>query len=267
MEPALADLSPGVLEHGQHLAAETAPPLGMPGFSLMRDEKGELAVSDEATPSCSSSFTPVAHCHEGFPQELHTLKSAATSCLSPHPHWGSREWCQAPGGPIATGWAQQPCPREGLAPPSRFHPSSWCGQARCFHSLFAFRVFISSRAVRSCSRSFLPLCPLLLDLSPLHFSLLGTMPYLLHDSKPRPPPLPQEARAIHSSGKGYQELKQECLRSGCLFEDPDFPASNASLFFSEKPPIPFLWKRPGVSTQCPLSPLFRGIAATSSSET
>uniref|UniRef100_A0A8C9EXM4 Calpain 9 n=1 Tax=Pavo cristatus TaxID=9049 RepID=A0A8C9EXM4_PAVCR len=71
------------------------------------------------------------------------------------------------------------------------------------------------------------------------------MPYLLHDSKPRPPLLPQEARATHSSGKGYQELKQECLRSGCLFEDPDFPANNASLFFSEKPPIPFLWKRPG----------------------
>ncbi|OXB65370.1 hypothetical protein ASZ78_017100 [Callipepla squamata] len=71
------------------------------------------------------------------------------------------------------------------------------------------------------------------------------MPYLLHDSKLRPPPLPQEARGTHSSGKAYQELKQECLRSGCLFEDPDFPANNASLFFSEKPPIPFLWKRPG----------------------
>ncbi|XP_031469523.1 calpain-9 isoform X3 [Phasianus colchicus] len=214
-------------------------------FSLVQDEKSELAVSAEATPSCSSSFTPVARCHEGFPQELHTLKSSATSCPSPHPHWGSWEWCQAPGGPIATGWAQQPCPREGLAPPSRFHPSSWCGQARRFPSLFAFRVFIISRAVRSCSCSFLPLCPVLLDLSPLHFSLLGAMPYLLHDSKPRPPPLPQEARATHSSGKGYQELKQECLRSGCLFEDPDFPANNASLFFSEKPPIAFLWKRPG----------------------
>ncbi|XP_032040871.1 calpain-9 isoform X3 [Aythya fuligula] len=71
------------------------------------------------------------------------------------------------------------------------------------------------------------------------------MPYLLRDSKPRPPPLPREARATHSSGKAYEELKQECLRRGSLFEDPDFPASDASLFFSEKPPVPFLWKRPG----------------------
>uniref|UniRef100_A0A8B9IC31 Calpain 9 n=1 Tax=Anser brachyrhynchus TaxID=132585 RepID=A0A8B9IC31_9AVES len=71
------------------------------------------------------------------------------------------------------------------------------------------------------------------------------MPYLLRDSKPRPPPLPREARATHSSGKAYKELKQDCLRRGSLFEDPDFPASDASLFFSEKPPVPFLWKRPG----------------------
>uniref|UniRef100_A0A8B9DYM2 Calpain 9 n=1 Tax=Anser cygnoides TaxID=8845 RepID=A0A8B9DYM2_ANSCY len=71
------------------------------------------------------------------------------------------------------------------------------------------------------------------------------MPYLLRDSKPRPPPLPREARATHSSGKAYEELKQDCLRRGSLFEDPDFPASDASLFFSEKPPVPFLWKRPG----------------------
>lgn len=245
---------------------QTAPPSGMPGFSQVWDEKGELAVVAEATPSCSSSFTAMARCHQGFPQELHTSKSAATSCPSPRPHWGSGEWCQAPGGPIATEWAQQPCPREGLTPPPRSHPSSWCGRARRFPSLFAFRVFIISHAARSCSHSFLPLRPVLLDLSPLHFSLLGAMPYLLHDSKPRPPPLPKEARVTHSSGKGYQELKQECLRSGCLFEDPDFPANNASLFFSEKPPIPFLWKRPGVSIPCPLTPLFLEIAAASSSE-
>uniref|UniRef100_A0A8B9DZ61 Calpain 9 n=1 Tax=Anser cygnoides TaxID=8845 RepID=A0A8B9DZ61_ANSCY len=75
--------------------------------------------------------------------------------------------------------------------------------------------------------------------------MVGAMPYLLRDSKPRPPPLPREARATHSSGKAYEELKQDCLRRGSLFEDPDFPASDASLFFSEKPPVPFLWKRPG----------------------
>ncbi|XP_041279912.1 calpain-9 isoform X2 [Onychostruthus taczanowskii] len=71
------------------------------------------------------------------------------------------------------------------------------------------------------------------------------MPYLFQDSKPRPAAHPGGARGTHSSGKGYEQLKQECLRRGVLFEDPDFPACNSSLFFSENPPIPFVWKRPG----------------------
>uniref|UniRef100_A0A663MX20 Calpain 9 n=1 Tax=Athene cunicularia TaxID=194338 RepID=A0A663MX20_ATHCN len=66
-------------------------------------------------------------------------------------------------------------------------------------------------------------------------------------ARPRPPALPGAAHPTHSSGKAYEELRQECLRRGVLFEDPDFPACNSSLFFSEKPPIPFIWKRPGVS--------------------
>ncbi|XP_065486585.1 calpain-9 isoform X2 [Caloenas nicobarica] len=71
------------------------------------------------------------------------------------------------------------------------------------------------------------------------------MPHLYQDSKPRPPALPGAARTTQGSGKSYEELKQECLRKGVLFEDPDFPACSSSLFFSEKPPIPFIWKRPG----------------------
>ncbi|NXD01391.1 CAN9 protein, partial [Certhia familiaris] len=71
------------------------------------------------------------------------------------------------------------------------------------------------------------------------------MPYLYQDSKPRPAAHPGGARGTHSSGKGYEQLKQECLRRGVLFEDSDFPACNSSLFFSENPPIPFVWKRPG----------------------
>lgn len=73
------------------------------------------------------------------------------------------------------------------------------------------------------------------------------MPYLYQESKPRPAAHPGGARGTHSSGKGYEELRQECLRRGILFEDSDFPACNSSLFFSENPPIPFVWKRPGVS--------------------
>ncbi|XP_063246588.1 calpain-9 isoform X1 [Prinia subflava] len=71
------------------------------------------------------------------------------------------------------------------------------------------------------------------------------MPYLYQDSKPRAAAHPGAARGTHSSGKGYEQLRQECLRTGVLFEDPDFPACNSSLFFSENPPIPFVWKRPG----------------------
>ncbi|XP_074025154.1 calpain-9 isoform X2 [Numenius arquata] len=71
------------------------------------------------------------------------------------------------------------------------------------------------------------------------------MPYLHQDSKPRLPAMPGATRPTTSSGKTYEELKQDCLHRGVLFEDPDFPACNSSLFFSEKPPVPFIWKRPG----------------------
>ena len=38
----------------------------------------------------------------------------------------------------------------------------------------------------------------------------------------------------------------DCLRRGQMFEDPDFPASDASLYYSCNPPYRFEWKRPGV---------------------
>uniref|UniRef100_A0A8C0J847 Calpain 9 n=1 Tax=Chelonoidis abingdonii TaxID=106734 RepID=A0A8C0J847_CHEAB len=71
------------------------------------------------------------------------------------------------------------------------------------------------------------------------------MPYTYRHSRPRSPPLPQNARATHSSGRTYEELKRQCQQKGTLFEDCDFPANISSLFYSEKPPIPFVWKRPG----------------------
>uniref|UniRef100_A0A7N8XFC7 Calpain 9 n=1 Tax=Mastacembelus armatus TaxID=205130 RepID=A0A7N8XFC7_9TELE len=36
----------------------------------------------------------------------------------------------------------------------------------------------------------------------------------------------------------------ECLQNGVLFEDPDFPARDSSLFFSESVPVNVEWKRP-----------------------
>ncbi|KAM6176578.1 calpain-9 isoform 3-T3 [Erethizon dorsatum] len=71
------------------------------------------------------------------------------------------------------------------------------------------------------------------------------MPYLHPAPGPQAHPVPQDARTTHSSGQSFEQLRQGCLRAGTLFEDTDFPACNDSLFFSERPQVPFVWKRPG----------------------
>ncbi|XP_070699757.1 calpain-5-like [Pempheris klunzingeri] len=43
----------------------------------------------------------------------------------------------------------------------------------------------------------------------------------------------------------YAELKSGCIKDKTLFEDPEFPATNASLFFRKPPPGVVEWKRPG----------------------
>jgi len=45
----------------------------------------------------------------------------------------------------------------------------------------------------------------------------------------------------------YHELKRTCLKDKTLFEDPEFPTTNKSLFFRKPPPGRVEWKRPGVS--------------------
>ncbi|XP_007424983.1 calpain-5-like [Python bivittatus] len=42
----------------------------------------------------------------------------------------------------------------------------------------------------------------------------------------------------------YEDLKQQCLKQKKLFEDPEFPASDASLFYLNPPPANVEWKRP-----------------------
>lgn len=74
------------------------------------------------------------------------------------------------------------------------------------------------------------------------------MPYLYRAPGPQKHPVPKDARATHSSGQSFEQLRQECVQKGILFEDADFPANSSSLFYSERPQIPFVWKRPGVST-------------------
>ncbi|XP_041820264.1 calpain-9 [Chelmon rostratus] len=53
-----------------------------------------------------------------------------------------------------------------------------------------------------------------------------------------------KALETQSDGKSFEQLRQECLQKGVLFEDPDFPAADSSLFFSQSVPVQFEWKRP-----------------------
>jgi len=61
-------------------------------------------------------------------------------------------------------------------------------------------------------------------------------------TRPTGPPMKLE-------GKTYDEIKAQCLREKRLFEDPDFPAVDSSVFPSRLPPRPFEWKRPPVSIE------------------
>ena len=47
--------------------------------------------------------------------------------------------------------------------------------------------------------------------------------------------------------RSFAELQEECLQKGELWEDPDFPATQASVFYHQTPPFTFEWKRPNVS--------------------
>uniref|UniRef100_A0A3B4U5B1 Calpain 6 n=1 Tax=Seriola dumerili TaxID=41447 RepID=A0A3B4U5B1_SERDU len=43
----------------------------------------------------------------------------------------------------------------------------------------------------------------------------------------------------------YADLRRNCIQDKKLFEDPEFPATNASLYFQRSPPGTVEWKRPG----------------------
>ncbi|XP_003797471.1 calpain-9 isoform X2 [Otolemur garnettii] len=77
------------------------------------------------------------------------------------------------------------------------------------------------------------------------------MPHLYQAPGPQVHPVPKDARTIHSSGQSFAQLREACLQRGALFEDTDFPANNSSLFYSERPQVPFIWKRPGEIVENP----------------
>ncbi|MBZ3879390.1 Calpain-9 [Sciurus carolinensis] len=79
----------------------------------------------------------------------------------------------------------------------------------------------------------------------------AAMPYLHGAAGPQAHPVPKDAWTTHSSGQSFEQLRQGCLQAGRLFEDMDFPADNTSLFYSERPPVPFVWKRPGEIVEKP----------------
>ncbi|CAH1262003.1 CAPN3 [Branchiostoma lanceolatum] len=51
--------------------------------------------------------------------------------------------------------------------------------------------------------------------------------------------------------KTYAQIKAECLASGTLWSDPEFPPCDEKIFFSQKPPKKFEWKRPHEITDNP----------------
>uniref|UniRef100_A0A8C5NAF4 Calpain 9 n=1 Tax=Gouania willdenowi TaxID=441366 RepID=A0A8C5NAF4_GOUWI len=53
-----------------------------------------------------------------------------------------------------------------------------------------------------------------------------------------------KAESTQWDGRSFEELRQECLSNGTLFEDEDFPATDSSLFYSQSTPVSIEWKRP-----------------------
>ncbi|XP_033222734.1 calpain-B-like [Belonocnema kinseyi] len=58
--------------------------------------------------------------------------------------------------------------------------------------------------------------------------------------------LGDKGSGLRSNGsvQDYIELRRECLSSGCLFEDPEFPANDSSIYFSKRPDRYIEWRRP-----------------------
>lgn len=48
--------------------------------------------------------------------------------------------------------------------------------------------------------------------------------------------------------KTFEQLHKKCLEKKVLYLDPEFPPDETSLFYSQKFPIQFIWKRPPVSS-------------------
>ena len=54
-------------------------------------------------------------------------------------------------------------------------------------------------------------------------------------------------RGIIMSTIEYEAIVHHCVKTGELWEDPEFPAVQSSVFYHQTPPFSFQWKRPHVS--------------------
>lgn len=54
----------------------------------------------------------------------------------------------------------------------------------------------------------------------------------------------------------FYTLRDECLKAGSLFEDPEFPATDKSLFYTQQAESDYDWKRPAEICDDGTRPLF-----------
>uniref|UniRef100_A0A7E4VCX7 Calpain catalytic domain-containing protein n=1 Tax=Panagrellus redivivus TaxID=6233 RepID=A0A7E4VCX7_PANRE len=62
--------------------------------------------------------------------------------------------------------------------------------------------------------------------------------------RPDPTPTPGPPRRV-GEAQDFYALRDECLAAKRLYEDPEFPATDSSLYFSRRPPKRVKWLRPG----------------------
>lgn len=61
---------------------------------------------------------------------------------------------------------------------------------------------------------------------------------------------------MYAGTQDYEKIKSSCLSEGVLFEDPDFPAEDASVWFSKNEIGGFQWMRPHVSGELTICDVF-----------
>ncbi|KAM4726367.1 calpain-5-like isoform 1-T2 [Anableps anableps] len=57
--------------------------------------------------------------------------------------------------------------------------------------------------------------------------------------------------AVSHKNQNYADLKKQCIQNKTLFEDPEFPATNSSIYYNKSPPGVVQWKRPGEICESP----------------